>query len=133
MAKFWYWLKQRPRYIKWWFQRANGNLPECDIWDYWSTLAPQIEAAMDYFLRPESVVDWEADGMVEDLRTIQRWAKKCRYYEIEHTIIIVDDDEPETDDGEWAIYKHRDWYEQYQTETQQAFMLLGKHFRRLWE
>ena len=41
------WLRKRPRAIKWWFQRANGKLPECDCWEYKDTLVLNIRQGLE--------------------------------------------------------------------------------------
>lgn len=44
------WVRYRPRWIRRWFIRANGGLPDCDCWNFNITLAEKIEQGLSYLL-----------------------------------------------------------------------------------
>lgn len=142
------WLKERPKRIKWWFQRANGKLPECDIWDYYATLIPQLRQALEYLLREDGARSWESDKESKkerkDLEFALEWLKKAEHCMLERFPVPVSSDKqccPEViqkggvsfwDDGHFFYYT-KEWGELFEKDQMKTFKILGKYLWSLWD
>lgn len=140
-----YWIKKRPQHIRWWFQRANGKLPECDLWSYKYTLIDNLSQGIDYLLREDTIVDYNSDKrhrqLKKDLEFIQGWLNETRHYFIDHTTeiaysdeereVLMDRDIVSLDDFRYLA--SNDWFIDYYERQKKAFQLLDKHLWELWD
>ena len=130
------WVKDRPRHIKWWFQRANGTLPECDLWDFKNTLADTIEQGVDYLLRENGHIAFVGEDakMKKDLLEVRRWVKEYRYLFLDnHTLIAKDEDEKKELSERYDLVITQDEYNAYVEKQDKAFKYLSRNFLGLWD
>ena len=117
--------------LKWRHQRANGQLPECDLWDFKITLARNIEQGLEYLLKDknlnanrrknlEFVLDWARDFPQYDISwcvkdETERWDAKTKYG-LDNNILIL------------TVEEQTEWYKR----TKKAFKILGEEIHGLW-
>ena len=112
------WAKTRPRHIKWWFQRANGKMPDCDAWEYKMTLAKNIQQGLEYLLRDDAhdLSVRKGTQTRKDLEFILQWTKDYEAWE-----------------NDMSLYNDMEAYRKLKAETNKAFKLLREHFFGLWD
>lgn len=125
------------RRIKWWFERANGQLPPCDCWDYKYTLANNLEQGLS-FLLDDGNTDWEHSHMTKQKRELQfilDWAKAFPYYD---TAICVKDEKEKAElektweQNERIVITSKE-ADEWQKRTEKAFKYLAKNIHGLWD
>lgn len=109
---------------KWKRQRAKGTLPECDLWDFHTTLVDHIQQGCKYLLREDGRIDYTADKnhkeMKKALEFILAWTE-----EFPKMLDYI------PDDGEWESYAaYQKKYEKMQTK---AFKLIDKYLMGMWD
>ena len=124
------------RYVKWWFQRANHEVPPCDYWDFKYSLADYIRQGLEGLLH-EGVTDWDAPchrREKKDLEFILDWAIEFPYYE--SAIVAFNQDD-------WVAMKKkfqntdatvltREQFDEFEKRTEKAMRLLAKNIHTLW-
>lgn len=114
------WVRYRPRWIKRWFKRANGGLPDCDCWNFNITLAETIEQGLSYLLYHGRTAGW---GMPNKLPQQER----------SDLVYIKDTMSNFVDDyynrGAMSIIE----FEKAQNNLGKAFKLLGEYIWTLWD
>lgn len=131
-----YWLKERPKAIKWWFQRANGKVPACDCWEFNSSLAHYIVQGLDYLL-DEGVTDWNNDLHKQEYKELdfaRRTLREFISWHDDHSV-MTDKEMYEhfRDDDEWAIYVTEEDFAQHEKDLRKAMGYVGKWFWGLWD
>ncbi len=135
--RFFDWIKNRPRQIKWWFQRANGKLPVCDCWDYRDTLERSLKQGIEYLLREGGHIDWASDRehrkMKKDLEFILEWLEDYEFFYVEHRAVPEQLVAGRDIDLPTMIVVPQDWVDEFEKRREKAFRLLGKWFWLLWD
>ena len=132
------WVTERPRAIKWWYQRADGKLPECDMWDYKLTLVDNLCQGLEYLTRDSGVIAWDADAqhkkMYKDLKFALRVFKRLRRY-LNTFLILCDTEEEAIEKNRGGIveYISKKDYEQLEKDKRKAFLIISKYFWGLWD
>lgn len=138
------WIKERPRYIKWWFQRANGKMPNCDWWEFHLSLTNYIEQGLRNLLFNGNT-DWEYGRhkqVYKDLEFVYTFMLEYKHLQ-ENGIWVYKTEEEARErekidlecfgkDGH-GVYVSEEWYNNYQKRKEKAFRLLAKHLEDLWD
>ena len=131
------WIKERPRNIKWWIQRANGKMPECDGWNYHDTLILNIHQGLTYLLREDGYVDFHHDKehqkMYKELSEALEWTQEYIDKIYNHFYIISDEKEKkESSNEDIIIFTNKEWKE-FEKKKQKTFKILADYLFALWD
>lgn len=128
---------RRCRRIKWWFQRANGNVTPPEWWDYKYNLAGFIRQGIEGLLT-DGVIDWDnpcEKELKQDLEFILEWARDFPDYE--SAVVVTDKDD---DIGKHWLKRENyflvitmDEAKEFDKRTEKAFKLLAKNIHSLWD
>lgn len=125
------------RAVKWWFQRANYKVPECDCWDYKYTLVENIRQGLEFLLH-DGQTDWENPihkKTYKELQFVLDWARAFPYYD--RAVFATNEKEKKELEKVWAqrdyIVCTREDLEAWQKRTDKAFKYLGKNIHGLWD
>lgn len=115
------WFRHRPRWIKRWFIRANGHIPDCDCWEFNDTLARTIEEGLSWMLYHGVSATWINDKTELEQRSDLIFIKNVmsdflRYHYEDHDL----------------LYKEGVWQE-HQRNMKKAMNLLNKYWWGLWD
>lgn len=133
-----HWLKERPKYIKWWFQRANGKVPPCDCWEFNSSLAKYMIQGLDYLIN-DGYTDWDATihkQQYEEMKFARKVLKEFIFLHDERLVVIRKPSEipkNRTDEGGYVYYMSEKEWEQHEKDLQKAFKYIGKWLWGLWD
>lgn len=120
-------IKDFPKKYRWRKQRARGILPECDCWNFHTTLVNHIQQGVKYLLREDGWVDFKNDNK-------QRQYRKDLEYILNWTYLyekMLEDGPDSSDEKDWEAFKKRQAeYERVQTK---AFKLIDKHLLGMWD
>ena len=123
-------LKQK---IKWWWERVNGRLPECDCWEYKDTLIDNIRQGLEYLLRPDSdLMYFSSEVHDEKIKRLQFVLDFCKdYQELEKTGFYVSDETYE-DVAPIRQLTKKEWQD-WEKRKNKAFKILGEELYGLWD
>lgn len=117
--------------LKWRRQRANGQLPECDLWDFKITLARNIEQGLEYLLKDKNL----NTNRRRDLEFVLNWARDFPQYDLCWCV----KDEAERQDarerfglGDNFLILTMEEQDEWQKRTKKAFKILGEEIHGLW-
>lgn len=135
--RFGHWLVERPKYIKWWVQRANRKVPPCDCWEFNSSLASYLVQGLDYLL-DEGNTDWGSPihkREYKELDFARRTLREFISWHDQHS--VVHDKELARKynkyDKNWTIYVPKKDFERHERDLQKAFGYIGKWLWGLWD
>lgn len=116
-------MKNRPfRHLKWWLQRANRHVPECDCWEFNDTIATMLDEGLTWMLEKGVSQSWRNEGTVEEQRAditfIRDTVREFLYYRY---------------DGYPKIMHNKELWREHQNNLDKAFKLLAKYFWGLWD
>lgn len=133
--RFGCWIKERPKYIKWWLQRANHKVPDCDCWEFNDSLASYIVQGLD-FLLDKGVRDWTQSQ--EEYKDLDFARKALREFIDLHSKPLSMD--KETADylnkkfGEGSTYYiSKEDFDKHEKDLQKAMAYIGKYLWGLWD
>lgn len=133
--RFFYWLKERPKYIKWWVQRANKKVPEYDCWEFNSSLANYLVQGLDYLL-DEGNTDWgckEHRRQYKELDFARRTLREFISWHDKHCVVFDKEWAKKFSDNGWCIYVPKKDFERHERDLQKAFGYIGKWLWGLWD
>lgn len=119
--------------IKWWWERVNGRLPECDCWEYKDTLIENIRQGLEYLLREDgSLAFWDTKQHNEKIKRLQFVLDFCKdYQELEKTGFYISDETYE-DVAPIKQLTKKEWQE-WTKRKNKAFKILGEELYGLWD
>lgn len=122
LCRLGYWVKVRPYRIKYWFQRANGQVPAIDCWEFNDTIASTIEQGLSWMLYKGCSATWnhrEGSELKQrsDLIFVKNVMSDFLRYHYEDYGLIHD---PKV-------------WEQHEKNLHKAFGILARYFWGLWD
>ncbi len=116
------WIRYRPRWIKRWFIRANGHVPDSDCWEFNDTLARSIEEGLSWMLYRGNSATWIG----------------CRESELKQRSDLIYIKNVMSD---FLRYHHEDYdlihdpdvWQEHERNLQKAMALLAKYWWGLWD
>lgn len=131
-----YWIKKRPRQIKWWFQRANHKVPACDCWEFNSSLANYIVQGLDYLL-DKGATDWNNPIHRQQYKELDFARKTLKQFIDWHDNYRITSDkesyEKYKDQDKWILYVSKQEFEQHEKNVKKAMGYIGKWLWGLWD
>lgn len=107
-------VKARPRYIKWWFERANGKVPSCDSWNSDVAICENIVQHLDYHI----------NYRMDCLKCFNNQDHKER---IDNLLKI------RSALSEYTDCHNHESYQKNDKALKEAFTLLGKEIPMMWD
>lgn len=119
--------------IKWWWERVNGRLPECDCWDYKDTLIENIKQGMEYLLRENGGLKfWDNKEHKKRVERLQFVLDFCKEYEELNKNGFYISDEPYVDVAPVKQVTKEEW-KAFEKRKNKAFKILGEDLFSLWD
>lgn len=122
LFRLWIWLKERPRQIRWWFQRANGHVPSCDCWEFNDTIAHMLDEGLTWMLEHGVSKTWRNDKSAELQREELLFIRDTMREFLEYH-----------GGGVEARERGLEMWEEHQAHLEKAFKLLAEYFWGLWD